>query len=833
MKLSLTGGVLFSLLCTIKKEKISARETRQGNTDPASELEMMLSLWAIVQGHPFTLNKESLRTKLTNYKKCECNGSTLIPLEAKFGDDGESLNAGYYLVNKDATKKRIAVFIKTFIDSQNTKAIEAFVDTVNEIVDSDGSIFEHNSDNYLFAKIINDEETTISLDEYLFNVIYFVITSNSDNLKGKETLDYIQSEDYKPRLSNFEVKVNEISTELERNYIKELEEPKNAREGWEEYIQTLKNEFSQVKIYYDPDREYPFNKIYVPSSISSLDPYRIKNKYDIEYRIDSPTVNKIRAYARNVVISGVGGLGKTMLMRHLLLDAIDNNMEFVPVFVSVRSFTGEQETFMDYIFYQCAQYYPQLDKERLLKAFTSQQCILFLDGFDEIPFEHLQVFIRQYNKFIRLDLGNIIIMSSRPVGGAMPNHFTKIYILPFDFSQSCQLVDKLTAIQHNDVLGEKFKYELKTNLFCSHKDYAENPLLLTLMLRIYEQNASVPKEKFDFYYNAYEVLSHKHDALKEDGGYSRKYKTGLTPTEFANCFRKFCTYSLLLDGQVSFSESEMLKYYELIMKNAEDNWKFELHEFIYDATSSTGLMYLQGNRYIFIHRSIQEFFCAWYLSKQEDSVLYDIALQLQKHGKGLVWETLELLDERISYKMEKYVYLPYFNSIFDSKDVKRDVYKRFLIRFFNAIRYHHSSGFMVFGTEIEPSEALYYYCMKDRRHRVADNELGFPEYEAFQDEEIYDYFESEDKKTTGPESNMPCSYDTEKYGEPELVGHFYEFEMENVLANPEAHEEIINIIYDDQFPLYQEFILARKYWNELKEKYKEGESSTDLISLLH
>ena len=202
MRLSLTGGVLFTLLCTIKKGKISARETRQGNTDPASELEMMLSLWAIVQGHPFTLNKESLRSKLTNYKKCECNGNVLIPLEAKFGDDGEALNAGYYLINKEATKKRIAVFIKTFIDGQNTKAIEAFVNTVNEIVDSDDAIFEHNSDNYLFAKIINDEESTLPFEEYLFNVIYFVITSNSDNLKGKETLNYIQNEEYTPLITN-------------------------------------------------------------------------------------------------------------------------------------------------------------------------------------------------------------------------------------------------------------------------------------------------------------------------------------------------------------------------------------------------------------------------------------------------------------------------------------------------------------------------------------------------------------------------------------------------------------------------------------------------------
>lgn len=834
MELNLTGGVLFSLLCNIKKKPLPKRETRNGKEDPSSELEMMLGLWRIVRGHEFTLNKESLRSKLTQYKKCEKNGDSLIPLEAKFSPDGEAYNSNTYLFNKEATYKRIAIFIDTFIDCENKKAIEIFVNTINQIIEEDDRIYQHNSDNDLYATIINNESETMTLNEYLFEVIYLVITSHSSNLSGKGTLDHVQHEDYYPREYNLKVEVKETPSELIRKYTKELETPVNAREGWEEYLKTLKKEFTKVKIYYDPDREYPFNEIYVPSSISTLDPYGIRTEYDTEYRIDLPTVKKIAEYSNSVVISGAGGMGKTMLLRHLLLDALDNDVDHLPIFVSVRNFTDKHKTFMEFVYEQCVQYYPQLELEELLFAFTSQRCILFLDGFDEIPFEYLHSFVQLYNRFVRTDLGNIIIMSSRPVGGGLPNHFTRIFILPFSFSQSCNLVDKLTSIQHNTVLRDKFINELKTKLFNSHKDFAENPLLLTLMLRIYEQNASIPNEKFEFYYNAYEVLSHKHDALKEDGGFSRKYKTGLNPTDFANCFKEFCTYSLLRDGKISFSESEMLEYFDMIKIKKENKWDFELKDFIYDATASTGLMYLQGNRYIFIHRSIQEFFCAWFLSKQEDSVLYNIAMQLQTHGKGLVWETLELLDERIHYKMEKYVYLPYFNSIFVDYDKSHDDYTNFLFRFFNSIRYHHADGKVTFWTEIEPEEPLYYYCMKDRRNSISDTDLDLPEDESLESEDIFDFYIRDGELTTGGESEMPCGYDTEKYGEPELVGHFYEFDMTDVLSRPELYKELIEIIYNDNFPIKIEFELARKFWSELQTKYKdEGSNTLNLFDLLH
>ena len=134
MELRLTGGVLFSLLCDIKKKPIAKSETRSGKKDPASELEMMKALCWVSQGYAYSLNEESLRSKLTRYKNCECDGNAVIPLEIEFDSLSNTGNADYYHFNDEATHKRLYVFIDTFIDINNREAIGRFVNTVNEII---------------------------------------------------------------------------------------------------------------------------------------------------------------------------------------------------------------------------------------------------------------------------------------------------------------------------------------------------------------------------------------------------------------------------------------------------------------------------------------------------------------------------------------------------------------------------------------------------------------------------------------------------------------------------------------------------------------------------
>lgn len=835
MELKLTGGVLFSLLCDIKKKPISKSETRNGKKDPASELEMMVSLCEIALGREYGGNKDSLRSKLTGYKNCICEGNQLIPLEASFNTEFMSRGLECVFFDRTATMKRVKIFIHRFVDLDNVEAIQDFVDTVTELIRADINIKQIIPNNPLVKDIRNYKNIEWSFDSFLYETIYCVITSHPKNLSGKETLQYIRSGSFVSAASCIDIKIDKESDDSIESYIEELATHVDGRDGWETYLENLKKEFSKVRIFYDPDREYSFDEIYVQSYFSCRDPKEIKPGEYSEYALEADTVNVFSHISMYSIITGTGGLGKTMLMRHLLLDSIENNTDVIPILINVRDFSGKYGSFYDFIYSQCVQYSPDLKKELLLEAFSLSKCLLFIDGFDEITYQYLPAFTKLFNKFIKTDIGNTIIMTSRPVGGPLPTHFTNLYLLPLDKRDSFELVDKLCRLQKNEKLAEAFKDELAEKLFFTHKEYAENPLLLTLMLRIYEQNKMVPNFKFDFYYEAFQVLSHKHDALNKEGGFLRKYKTELSPSEFASCLREFCAYSLL-DGAVSFKQTEMLKYFEMIKVKSRNHWSFSLEDFIYDCTVSTGLMYIQGERYSFIHRSMQEFFCAWFIQNQEDRLLYDIAITLQKHGKGFVWETFELLEERIPQKMKKYVYLPYLNDLFSDNDHIHDAYTLFLFRQYNIIRYVHaksnSTGHSL-SLYVEPSEVIYHFCMRNIRGTLIDYKLNFPACEDFEGEAVYEYITNSGEAALGTDFDIPVNYDYEKYGEPEIVGYNYSFNMRTVLADPNRYPVFYSRIYEQSFPLRKEFMAAQEYWKELQAECAKTIDNSDLFAQLH
>ncbi len=821
MELSLTCGVLFSLLCDIKKKPISKSDKRNHKKDPASELEMMVSLCEIALGHEYTGNKESLRSKLTNYKNCDCNGDTVIPLEngqnilSDFEEDGD-----IPLLNS-ADRKRVVVFVDRFIDTDDKKAIIRFVDTVYEIISSDVLIAENPHYAYFCSLTSTDQsDSAIDFDSYLYRVIDLAVNSHSDNRLGKETLNYIRTEEYSPNPSNLRIVVRNLPKNTISKYISDIKDYINPREGWETYLKNLKKDYSKVRIFYDPDREYPLKQIYVPSKVSFFDPKSILSINGRELEGHCPDASWFSRFNKYTIISGSGGLGKTMMMRHLLLDAIDNLKSHIPIFVSVSFYTDEYEDFHDFIYKQCKQYAPLLSKNALLEALQSSKCIIFLDGFDEIPFKYMNSFLVEFNSFLRTDKGNSVIMASRPVGGAMPNHLTTVYISPLSKSQSRKLIDNLTQLQDNKELGESFKSALDENLFDTHKEYVENPLLLTLMLRIFEQNKRIPEYKFDFYLEAYQVLSHKHDVLNKEFGFERQFKTDLNPTDFSYCIREFCAYSLL-EGKTTFKPSDMLKYYEMIKIRKENNWNFDLDAFIYDCTVSTGLMYFQGDRYCFIHRSMQEFFCAWFISNQEDRLLLDILLKLQSYGKGLVWETLLLLEERIPSKIEKYVYLPYLTGVFEEdKDHLHDGYTSFMFRFYNEMRYWNGEATLYAFKEVEPQEALYSFCKRNICTPIYDRELNFEPVEEFKEEDSVGSYYDPDIVSL---ANSNVSF----------AGYKYSFKVTSVLANREEYSDIADELYRNGFPMRKEYDRMRDYWIHLKKKYENDNDSSDLFAQLH
>jgi len=74
-------------------------------------------------------------------------------------------------------------------------------------------------------------------------------------------------------------------------------------------------------------------------------------------------------------------------------------------------------------------------------------------------------------------------------------------------------------------------------LYEKHESFLANPLLLTIMLLTYGENAEVPAKLSIFYSQAYVALFNQHDARK--GVFQRKRRSGLDIQTFSRVFAAF------------------------------------------------------------------------------------------------------------------------------------------------------------------------------------------------------------------------------------------------------------------------------------------------------
>ena len=130
-----------------------------------------------------------------------------------------------------------------------------------------------------------------------------------------------------------------------------------------------------------------------------------------------------------------------------------------------------------------------------------------LDGLDEIRPEMTEQYTEELLKLVKRYPRNMVIMSSRPYDAfaAFPG-FLVLRLHPFTQHQAVQLIDKLEFRPDEPQIKQKFKALLKGKLFESHQEFAENPLLLTIMLMTFEQFAEVPSKMYVFYREAFPAL---------------------------------------------------------------------------------------------------------------------------------------------------------------------------------------------------------------------------------------------------------------------------------------------------------------------------------------
>jgi hypothetical protein len=206
-----------------------------------------------------------------------------------------------------------------------------------------------------------------------------------------------------------------------------------------------------------------------------------------------------------------------------------------------------------------------------------------------------------------------------------------------------QVTELIKKVEFDPNIKKQFLKSLKDGLFKTHESFLSSPLLCIMMLVTFEQTGHIPTKRHIFYERAFEALFFLHDTAKE-GVYKRKTYAKLPIDDFRNCLSAFCVVTYTKEI-FSFSPGVLRDSIKAALAIEKKNVKLE--EFMADLIESTCLLQKEGNDYVFTHRSFQEYFASYFISRSPTIPLSDLLDQFAKRREDDVLEMAFAMNRQL------------------------------------------------------------------------------------------------------------------------------------------------------------------------------------------
>lgn len=413
--------------------------------------------------------------------------------------------------------------------------------------------------------------------------------------------------------------------------------------AYTDYLKNTESKHSKSKSFFIRDRSVNLYSYYVPVGIQCRD-----------VMINTPLFDTCLDQSKHIVFSGLGGSGKSVLMRHLFLDCI-NDKRYVPVFVELRDLNNSEESLDKLISDALDQYGFKLPKEFIVKAKLEGHFAFFFDGFDEVNHSLRKKLICDLKLILRKNKKCPVFISTRPedVFNGI-DEFQIFQTLPLDQEKAVRLVKNLPF---DEQIKSKFIKNLEGGLFEKHSSFLSNPLLLSIMLLTYGENAEIPTKLSIFYNQAYEALFQRHDANK--GGYKRNRLTDLDIQDFS---RVFALFSLQTYEKRVFKmpRTDCLNFIE--KSKALLQKEFEAECYLGDLLSAACLLIEDGLEISYSHRSFQEYFVSLHILSAPPDVQDVLINRYWKNS--LSDNVIKLLMEMNPDLIERILIIPQLDKLF-------------------------------------------------------------------------------------------------------------------------------------------------------------------------
>ena len=402
--------------------------------------------------------------------------------------------------------------------------------------------------------------------------------------------------------------------------------------GYQEYLKRRCGVMKVLSMSQPMPLDSIYTKVNVLESIKGRKPKTIEellaSLYDKNIRFNGSNrkvidrgIEALKAVNRysKLLIWGSPGAGKTTFLKHL---AMYFSQEFpekvIPVFISLRALADKKDEteLNDEIIQEFA---TCIDNPKLLAQDLLEQgkLLILLDGLDEIKdsaspriYQIIDTFLERYPK-------NRVVMTCR--SGASEyvfKDFTEVEMANFDEMQIAAFVDKWFNVRQEPKLVKNFLAKLEENQ--SVKELAVNPLLLTMLCLVFEDNYDFPKNKYLLHEEATDILLRRWDASRRIER-SSIYKGDLPRQRKINMLGKIAFDAFNQKPQKYFwrhweLEELIRDFIQNILGVNPDTLELDSRAILKTIESNHGLLVEQAKEvYSFSHLTFQEFFTAQYI----------------------------------------------------------------------------------------------------------------------------------------------------------------------------------------------------------------------------
>lgn len=353
-----------------------------------------------------------------------------------------------------------------------------------------------------------------------------------------------------------------------------------------------------------------------------------------------------------IVIEGIVGQGKSILLRSLAIEEIrSNDAKRIPVFIELKNLNAKLDL-RQAIIKHLEGYDIEIDDESLEYLYRSGRFSLLLDGFDEIE-ENLikSTFLDIEQLALRYPDLQIVVTSRLGHEIQKSSQFKILQIAQLLPSEFAAFLSKLQVSSEKSL---SLRQAIK-NSPSKISSLITTPLMLTLVVIVYEAESQIPETLPEFFERLFQVVFSRHDHLK--AAFTRKHHSGLSERRLQILFESFCFMTLQLSYGRTLTQTQFDEVFDLALDYA-DGCSCEAEKFKQDITKVACLMLEDGiDSITFLHKSILEYYAAAFvkgLSDENAQLFYEAATK-KSHGWEEVLTFLRSID---SFRYSRHYLLP-------------------------------------------------------------------------------------------------------------------------------------------------------------------------------